>query len=234
MKNSKSIVEEYLKKKDWRVNENSNAPFSFGGMNKYITGEVSKDYWLREVYTEDIAQAYVKGYMHIHDLGGLSLYCCGYSLRDILLKGIQGLPNIPTSAPARHFDSALNQIVNLTTIFQNEIMGAVAFNSFDTLLAPFIKQDKLTYKEVKQSIQNYIFSINSNSRAGAEPAFSNLTFDLTPTKDLIDDYCIIGGELVSFTYRSCQQEMDMLNKAFFETMLDGDSEHKLFAYPINW
>lgn len=232
MKSSKSIVEEYSKQKDWRVKENSNNPFSFGGMNKYITGEVSKDYWLREVYTEEIAQAYVNNYLHIHDLGGLTLYCCGYSLIDILLKGVKGVKNIPTSSPARHFDSALNQIANLLTVFQNEIMGAVALNSFDTLLAPFIKNDRLAYNEVKQSMQNYIYSINSNSRMGAEPAFSNITFDLTPPKDLLDEYVIIGGDLQSFTYRSCQKEMDMLNKAFFEIMLEGDSAGKLFAYPI--
>lgn len=232
MKSSKTIVEEYLKQKDWRVKENSNNPFSFGGLNKYITGEVSKDYWLREVYTEEIAQAYINNYIHIHDLGGLTLYCCGYSLNDILLKGVCGVPNIPTSAPAKHFDSVLNQISNLLTVFQNEIMGAVALNSFDTLLAPFIKNDRLTYKEVKQCIQNYVYSINSNSRMGAEPAFSNITFDLTPPSDLLDEYVIIGGELQSFTYRSCQKEMDMLNKAFFEIMLEGDSAGKLFAYPI--
>lgn len=232
MKSSKTIVEEYLKGKDWRVKENSNSPFSFGGLNKYITAEVSKDYWLREVYPEYIAQAYVDGHIHIHDLGGLSLYCCGFSLRDILLKGVKGPVNIPMSAPAKHFDSALNQIANLTTVFQNEILGAVAFNSFDTLLAPFIKADKLTYDQVKQSMQNFIFSINSNSRMGAEPAFSNITFDLTPPEDLLDEYCIVGGDLVSFTYRSCQQEIDMLNRAFFETMLEGDANGKLFAYPI--
>lgn len=232
MKSSKTIVEEYLKGKDWRVKENSNSPFSFGGLNKYITAEVSKDYWLREVYPENIAKAYVDGYIHIHDLGGLSLYCCGFSLRDILLKGVKGPNNIPVSSPAKHFDSALNQIANLTTIFQNEILGAVAFNSFDTLLAPFIKVDKLSYDEVKQSMQNFIFSINSNSRMGAEPAFSNITFDLTPPEDLLNEYCIVGGDLVSFTYGSCQQEIDMLNKAFFETMLEGDSQGKLFAYPI--
>ena len=239
MKSSKAIVDSYLKQHDWRVKENSNSPFSFGGMNKYIGGEVSKDYWLRNVYGatergEEISQAYVKNYLHIHDLGGLSLYCCGYSLREVLMKGVRGIPNIPTSAPARHFFSALNQIANLTTIFQNEILGAVAFNSFDTLLAPFIKVDQLSYKDVKQYMQNFIFSINSNSRAGAEPAFSNLTFDLTPPADIIDDYAIVGGELVSFTYRACQREMDMINKAFFEIMLEGDAEHKLFSYPINW
>ncbi len=232
MKSSKSIIEPYLKNQDWRVKENSNSPFSFGGLNKYITSEVSKDYWLREVYDEDIAQAYVTSHVHIHDLGGLSSYCSGYSLLDILTKGVRGIPNVPTSAPAKHFDSVLNQISNLLTIFQNEILGAVALNSFDTLLSPFIKKDCLNYQQVKQSMQNYIFSINSNSRMGAEPAFSNLTFDLTPPNDLLDEYVVIGGELESFTYKSCQREMDMLNKAFFEIMLEGDSENKLFAYPI--
>lgn len=232
MKSSKNIIEPYLKNQDWRVKENSNSPFSFGGLNKYITTEVSKDYWLREVYTEDIAQAYITGHMHIHDLGGMSLYCCGYSLKDILLKGVRGLSNVPVSSPAKHFDSALNQIANLMTIFQNEILGAVALNGFDTLLAPFIKKDGLSYSNVKQNMQNFIYSINSNSRMGAEPAFTNLTFDLTPPSDMLEEYVIIGGELESFTYGSCQHEMDMLNKAFFEIMLDGDSEHKLFAYPI--
>ena len=230
--NSKKTVEEYISKKEWRVQENSNSPYSFGGLNKYLAGEVSKDYWLRTIYPENIAKAYVDGDIHIHDLSGLSLYCCGYSLKDILLKGVRGIPNVPVSDPAKHFDSILNQIANLTTIFQNEILGAVAFNSFDTLLAPFIKYDKLSYEEVKQAMQNFVFSINSNSRGGAEPAFTNLTFDITPPDDLIDEYAIIGGEFVSFTYRSCQQEIDMLNRAFFELMLQGDSEDKLFAYPI--
>lgn len=232
MKSSKNIVESYLKKSDWRINENSNAPFSFGAMNKYITSEVSKDYWLREVYPEHIAKAYVDGYIHIHDLGGLTLYCTGYSLKDILLKGVRGVPNIPTSAPAKHFDSVLNQCANLVTVFQNEIMGAVAFNGFDTLLAPFIKKDNLGYAEVKQAMQNFVFSVNSNSRAGAEPAFFNLTFDLTPPADMLDSYCVVGGDLVSFTYGSCQQEMDLINRVFFEIMLQGDADGKLFAYPI--
>lgn len=232
MKSSKNIVESYLKQADWRVKENSNAPFSFGAMNKYITAEVSKDYWLREVYPERIAKAYVDGYMHLHDLGGLTLYCTGYSLKDILMKGVRGVPNIPTSSPAKHFDSILNQCANLVTVFQNEIMGAVAFNGFDTLLAPFVKQDRLSYAEVKQSMQNFVFSVNSNSRAGAEPAFFNLTFDLTPPEDMMNEYCVIGGELVSFTYGSCQREIDLINRAFFEIMLEGDAEGKLFAYPI--
>lgn len=232
MKSSKNIIESYLKKDDWRVKENSNAPYSFGSMNKYITAEVSKDYWLREVYPEYISKAYVDGYIHLHDLGGMTLYCTGYSLKDIIMKGIRGVSNIPTSSPAKHFDSILNQCANLITVFQNEIMGAVAFNGFDTLLAPFVKQDKLSYAEVKQHMQNFIFSVNSNSRGGAEPAFFNLTFDLTPPEDMIDDYCMLGGDFVSFTYRSCQQEMDLINRVFCEIMLAGDSEGKLFAYPI--
>lgn len=232
MKSSKNIIEAYLRKDDWRVNENSNAPFSFGAMNKYITAEVSKDYWLREVYPEHIAQAYVDGYVHLHDLGGMTLYCTGYSLKEIIMKGVRGVSNIPTSAPAKHFDSILNQCANLVTVYQNEIMGAVAFNGFDTLLAPFVKKDKLGYTEVKQSMQNFIFSVNSNSRAGAEPAFFNLTFDLTPPEDMLNDYCVVGGDLVSFTYGNCQQEMDLINRVFFEIMLEGDADGKLFAYPI--
>ena len=232
--NSKKMVEGYMKNEDWRVKENSNSPWCFGGLNKYLAAEVLKDYTLRHVYTEEIAQAYVKGDLHIHDLGGgdKTLYCCGYSLKDILLKGVGGVSNIPMSSPAKHFDSILNQIANLDTVYQNEIMGAVAFNSFDTLLAPFVKADKLVYGQVYQSMQNFIYTINSNSRAGAEPAFTNVTFDLTPPHDLLNEYAIIGGELVSFTYGNCQQEMDMINKAFFEIMLKGDYNGKLFSYPI--
>lgn len=229
---SKNIIEEYINKKDWRVNENSNSPFCYGGLNKHTNSEVSKDYWLRTVYPKKITNAYLNGKMHIHDLGGLTLYCCGYSLKDILMMGVQGVPNIPTSSPAKHFDAILNQLANLVTVFQNEIMGAVAFNSFDTLLAPFVKNDNLTFEEVKQSMQNFIFSINSNSRGGAEPAFSNVTFDLTPPDDLLNENVIIGGDIMDFTYKSCQKEIDMINKAFFELMLKGDAKGKPFAYPI--
>jgi ribonucleoside-triphosphate reductase len=232
MIDSKNIIDDYIDKTDWRVNENSNSPYSFGGLNKHIIAEVSKDYWLRSVYNKKISNAYLNGKMHIHDLGGMTLYCCGYSLGDILMMGVQGVPNIPTSSPAKHFDAILNQLANLVTVFQNEIMGAVAFNSFDTLLAPFIKNDELTYNEVKQSMQNFIFSINSNSRGGAEPAFSNLTFDLTPPEDLLNNNVVIGGKTLDFTYKSCQKEIDMINKAFYELMLKGDTNKKPFAYPI--
>lgn len=232
MKSSKSIVEGYLKKQDWRVKENSNSPYSYGGLGKHIISEVSKDYWLREVYPEYISKEYIDGTMHIHDLGGLTLYCCGYSLKNIITMGVKGVPNIPNSAPARHFDSILNQISNLITVYQNEIMGAVAFSSVDTLLAPFIKKDELKYSEVKQSLQNFIFSINSNSRGGAEPAFSNITLDLTPPNDLLNEYAMIGNGFADFTYKECQREMDMFNRAFCELMIEGDSNGRPFAYPI--
>lgn len=226
------VINDYLQDNDWQIKENSNTIRSIGALSKHITAEDCKDYWLREVYPASIAEANVDGDFHIHDLGGLTLYCCGYSLEQILLKGVRGVKNVPVSVPAKHFDSALNQIANLITIYQNEIMGAVALNSFDTRLAPFIKQDRLSYREVKQSMQNFVYSINSNSRGGAEPAFTNITFDLTPPEDLIDEYVIIGGDYQSFTHRRCQPEMDMLNRAFCEVMLEGDGEGKLFAYPI--
>lgn len=232
MISSKTIVENYLKKKDWRVKENSNSPFSFGGLGKYMISEVSKDYWLREVYPKNITDEYLSGKMHIHDLGGLTLYCCGYSLKNIILMGVQGIPNVPVSAPAKHFDAILNQIANLVTIYQNEIMGAVAFSSFDTLLAPFVKVDELRYSEVKQAMQNFIFSINSNSRGGAEPAFSNITLDLTPPTDLLNEYATTGSGILDFTYKDCQREMDMINRAFCELMIKGDAKGRPFAYPI--
>lgn len=232
MKSSKNIVDGYLHKTDWRVKENSNSPYSYGGLGKHIIAEVSKDYWLREVYPEYITKHYIDGAIHIHDLGGLTLYCCGYSLKNIIQMGVKGIPNIPCSSPARHFDSILNQIANLVTIYQNEIMGAVAFSSVDTLLAPFIKKDELKYSEVKQSLQNFIFSINSNSRGGAEPAFSNITLDLTPPKDLLNEYAMVGDGLTDFTYKECQREMDMFNRAFCELMIAGDSNGRPFAYPI--
>ncbi|MEG1636131.1 MAG: ribonucleoside triphosphate reductase [Cellulosilyticaceae bacterium] len=232
MLKSKDLVENYTKKKDWRVKENSNAPYSYGALGKYINAEVEKDYWLREVYPKDIVDAYIEGYLHLHDLGGLTAYCCGYSLRAIIGMGVMGIPNIPRSKPAKHFSAILNQLSNLTTVFQNEIMGAVAFSSVDTLLAPYIKEDHLSYEEVKQNVQNFIFSINSNSRGGAEPAFSNCTLDLTPPDDLVDTFAVIGGNMLSYTYKNCQTEMDMFNKAFFEVMLEGDADGVPFAYPI--
>ncbi len=236
MKTSAEIINSYLEDADWRVKENSNNIKSIGSLGKYIIGEVGKDYWLREVYNPKntkIAEAHIKGFIHIHDLSGVpTLYCCGYSLREILEKGVKGVSNIPVSSPAKHFMSALNQLVNLTSVFQNEIMGAVAFSNVDTLLAPYIKKDNLTFDEVKQHLQNFIYSINSNSRAGAEPAFSNITLDLTPDNGMLNKKAVIAGEEQDFTYKDCQHEIDMFNRAFCEIMIAGDASGKSFPYPI--
>lgn len=228
----KRTVEEYIGKTDWRVTENSNAHYSYGALNRHLAARVSAEYWLEEVYNKKISDAHRNGYFHIHDLSALTIYCCGYSLTDIIKKGVCGVSNIPTSKPAKHFMSLLNQVANLITIYQNEIAGAVAFTSFDTLVAPFIKKDNLSYEEVKQYMQNFIFSINSNSRGGAEPAFSNLSFDLTPPKHLLDEFVIVGAEYLDYTYGDCQKEMDMLNRAFCEIMLEGDANGKPHSYPI--
>lgn len=238
--NVTKLFNDYMTRRDWRVKENSNSPYNFGSMNKFIIGAASKEYWCEEVYDHEIKEAHNSGFLHIHDMSGLTLYCCGYSLQTILQKGVRGISNIPTSSPAKHFDSALNQISNLLTIYQNEIMGAVALSSFDTLLAPFIFRDKLSYNEVVQGIQNFIYSINSNSRAGAEPAFTNLTFDLTVPPDLAGNPVVIANEIYFkedgsgdfYTYADFQHEMDILNEAFYDVMLNGDAENKPFAYPI--
>lgn len=225
-------IDEYMDKIDWRVTENSNAHYSYGALNKYISEMQSRDYWLHRVYPSRIANAYKNGDFHIHDLGSLTVYCCGYSLLDIIIKGVKGVSNIPSSKPAKHFGSLLAQIANLTTIFQNEIAGAVAFSSFDTLTAPFVKEDQLTYDDVKQIMQSFIFQINSNSRGGAEPAFSNLTFDLMVPSDMQKKPAIIGGKPMDYTYADCQTEMDMINKAFYEVMLEGDANGAVHSYPI--
>lgn len=232
MLDSKSLVEDYMHKKDWRVTESSSAPYSFGAMNRYIIQEVSKDYWLREIYPTEITSAYREGWMHIHDLGSLAPYCCGYSLKKILEMGVQGISNVPRSKPAKHFGAVLNQLTNLSTLFQNEIAGAVAFSSVDTLLAPFIKEDGLTYEAVEQHMQNFVFSLNSNARMGAEPAFTNITLDLTAPEDLLNANVFVGGKYLEYTYKDCQKEMDMFNKAFFTVMLAGDAVGEPFAYPI--
>jgi ribonucleoside-triphosphate reductase len=225
-------IDEYMDKIDWRVTENSNAHYSYGALNKYISEMQSRDYWLHRVYPSTISNAYKKGDFHIHDLGSLTVYCCGYSLLDIIIKGVKGISNIPNSKPAKHFGSLLAQVANLTTIFQNEIAGAVAFSSFDTLTAPFVKEDKLSYEEVKQTMQSFIFQINSNSRGGAEPAFSNLTFDLIVPSDMKEKPAIIAGKPLDYTYNDCQKEMDLINKAFYEVMLEGDAKGAVHSYPI--
>lgn len=229
------LVDGYLQGHDWRIQENSNAPSSIGAFGKYITSKVVKDYWLSEVYDKvdpRISEAYHDGHIHIHDLGVLSLYCCGYSLQEILKKGVRGVPNIPVSSPAKHLDSALSHITNLTSIFQNEIAGAVAFSSLDTLMAPFIRVDHLTYEEVYQKVQNFIYAINSNSRAGAEPAFSNVTLDIKVPKDLKDKEVEIAGVPQGFKYGDLQEEVDLFNNVLLDIYMAGDSTGKPFSYPI--
>jgi len=225
-------IDEYMDKVDWRVTENSNAHYSYGALNKYISEMQSRDYWLHKVYPAAISNAYKNGDFHIHDLGSLTVYCCGYSLFDIIRKGVKGISNIPSSKPAKHFGSLLAQVANLTTIFQNEIAGAVAFSSFDTLTAPFVKEDKLDYDDVKQIMQSFIFQINSNSRGGAEPAFSNLTFDLMVPSDMAAKPAVVAGMPLDYTYSECQAEMDLINRAFYEVMLEGDSNGAVHSYPI--
>lgn len=225
-------IENFINQSDWRTKENSNTSMGVGSLNKFITELVSKDYWLHRVYPEYIRNGLKDGDYHIHDMGGLTIYCCGYSLKSVINKGILGVKNIPTSAPAKHFGSILAQLANITTIFQNEIMGAVAFSDFDVLLAPFVKKDNLTYKEVFQSMQQFLFQINSNSRAGAEPAFSNITNDLIVPRDMVDKKAIMAGKELDFTYGDCQSEIDMINKAFCELMQTGDAIGAPFAYPI--
>jgi ribonucleoside-triphosphate reductase len=225
-------IDEYMDQVDWRVRENSNAHYSYGALNKFISEMQSRDYWLNRVYPSEIANAYKNGDFHIHDLGSLTVYCCGYSLLDIIVKGVKGISNIPNSKPAKHFGSLLAQIANLTTIFQNEIAGAVAFSSFDTLTAPFVKEDGLSYKRVKQIMQSFVFQVNSNSRGGAEPAFSNLTFDLMVPDDLKNKPAIVAGNVLSYSYSHCQHEMDMINRAFYEVMLEGDANGAVHSYPI--
>lgn len=232
MLDSNSIVDEYLNGDSWAIEENSNAPFGYGAMQKHFAEEVSKKYWLDRIYTKEIKNSHNSGLMHIHDLGGLTLYCCGYSLESVIQKGVVGIPNVPRSEPAKHLSSIINHIVNVATIFQNEIMGAVAFNSLDTYLSPYVKEGKLDFKEVKQAIQNLIFSLNSNSRSGSEPAFTNITFDLTPPSDLKNKRVMIGDTYLDYTYGECQEEMNMINNAFFEIMLEGDADGKPLSYPI--
>ena len=225
-------TKDFMEKNDWRIAENSNAHYSYGSLTKFMAGLLAEDYWLDEVYGSDIKEAHQKGFFHIHDLSALTIYCCGYSLMEIIEKGVRGVSNIPVSKPAKHFDSLLAQIANLATVYQNEIAGAVAFSSFDTLVAPFVKNDKLTYDEVYQKMQMFIYQINSNSRGGAEPAFTNLSFDLTPPKDILNQPVVVAGKMLDFTYKECQKEMDMVNRAYYEIMLEGDAIGQPFSYPI--
>lgn len=227
-----NLVEGYLKQLDWKVNENSNMAYSIQGLNNYIASEISKQYWLNKIYTADIRNAHLNGDIHIHDLNIISVYCVGWDLKDLLTEGFTGVKGKIESAPAKHFRTALGQIVNFMYTMQGEAAGAQAFSNFDTLLAPFISYDNLDYTQVKQAVQEFVFNMNVPTRVGFQTPFTNITMDLTVPSYYAEQPVIIGGELQERTYKEFQKEMDMLNKAFFEVMMEGDNSGRVFTFPI--
>jgi len=229
---SLSLVDGYLDKLDWQVKENSNMGYSLQGLNNYIFSEISKTYWLNKIYPREIREAYEQGDFHLHDLGTLSIYCVGWDLMDLLTEGFRGTPDKIESAPPKHFRTALGQVVNFMYTLQGEAAGAIAFSNFDTLLAPFIRFDKLSYEEVKQSLQEFIFNMNVPTRVGFQTPFSNVTLDLTPSPNFKDQGVVIGGKIRDEVYGDFQHEMDLFNKAFFQVMAEGDSAGRVFTFPI--
>ena len=228
-----NTIHSYLDKLDWRVRENSNEMFSFSGLLLYTAGKVMANYNLSEMYTPAIAEAHKTGAMHLHDLShGVIAYCCGHSLKNLLLMGFGGIPNKVECKPSKHLSTVVHQMVNYIGCLQMEFAGAQAFSSVDTLLAPFVKEDKLTFKQVKQNMQQLVFSLNIPSRWGSQYPFSNLTFDITPPPDLAEEKAIVGGKRMSYTYEDCQKEMDMVNRAFLEVMIEGDASGGVFTFPI--
>ncbi len=226
------MIDNYLKKLDWQVKENSNMCYSLQGLNNYIASEVSKIYWLNEIYPNKIKDAHSKGDLHIHDLSQLSVYCVGWDLKDLLMTGFQGVEGKVACAPPNHFVSALGQVVNFFYTLQGEASGAQAFASFDTLLAPFIYYDKLSYQEVFQAMQSFIYNLNVPTRVGFQTPFTNITMDLTMPSSYKDEPVIIGGKMKDKTYGEFQKEMDMLNRAFLEVMSGGDANGRVFTFPI--
>lgn len=226
------LVDQYLSRIDWRVNENSNMDYSLQGLNNYVAGEVSKTYWLNKIYSPEIGDLHRHGEMHIHDLGLLSVYCVGWDLMDLLREGFTGVPNKASSKPAKHFRAALGQIVNFFYTLQGEAAGAQAFSNFDTLLAPFIRHDALDYKEVKQALQEFVFNVNVPTRVGFQTPFTNITLDLEVPVHLAGVPIIIGGEIKDTEYGDYQEEMNVLNKALLEVMCEGDASGRVFTFPI--
>ncbi len=228
----KKIVDGYVKNIDWRVKENSTVTYSIGGLILSNSGAITANYWLSEIYDDEIASAHKKAEIHIHDLSMLSGYCAGWSLKQLIQEGLGGLVGKTTSSPAKHLSVLCNQMVNFLGIMQNEWAGAQAFSSFDTYLAPFVKEDHLTYPEVKKCIESFIYGVNIPCRWGTQSPFSNITLDWTVPNDLAEQYCIVGGKLMKYKYSDCKKEMDMINKAFIETMIEGDANGRGFQYPI--
>ncbi|HNX01765.1 MAG TPA: ribonucleoside triphosphate reductase, partial [Candidatus Cloacimonadota bacterium] len=227
-----NMIDQYLQKLDWQVNENSNMAYSLQGLNNYIASEVSKVYWLNKVYPPEVRQAHQEGFIHIHDLGQISVYCVGWDLYDLLTTGFKGATAKVESGPPRHFRSALGQIVNFFYTLQGEAAGAQAFSHFDSLLAPFVSHDNLTYNEVKQALQEFIFNINVPTRVGFQTPFTNITLDLNPPSIYAHQPVVIGGEVMDSVYADYQHEMDMINRAFLEVMIEGDQKGRVFTFPI--
>ena len=232
MRESIASIDSYLTQEDWRVNENANMGYSLQGLNNHIAANITSNYWLNKIYPAPIADAHRQGDFHLHDLGMLSVYCCGWDLKDLLLKGFTGAYGKVQSAPAAHFRTALGQAVNFFYTLQGEAAGAQAFASFDTLLAPFIRYDKLGYAEVKQAMQEFIFNMNVPTRVGFQTPFTNITLDMTPPKNMASEAVIIGGKLMDAVYGDFQEEMDLFNRAFCEVMMAGDSSGRIFSFPI--
>lgn len=228
----KKLVDDYLRVSDWRVKENSTVTYSVGGLILSNSGAITANYWLSEIYDEEIGDAHRNADIHLHDLSMLTGYCAGWSLKQLIQEGLGGVPGKMTSAPAKHLATLCNQMVNFLGIMQNEWAGAQAFSSFDTYLAPFVRTDKLSYDEVKHCIESFVFGVNTPSRWGTQAPFSNITLDWTVPADLAGQPCIVGGKPMDFTYGDCQSEMDMINKAFIEVMIEGDADGRGFQYPI--
>jgi ribonucleoside-triphosphate reductase len=228
----KDVVNSYVKVEDWRVKENSTVTYSVGGLILSNSGAITANYWLSEIYDEEIANAHRNADIHIHDLSMLTGYCAGWSLKQLITEGLGGIPGKITSAPAAHLSVLCNQMVNFLGIMQNEWAGAQAFSSFDTYLAPFVKVDNLTYREVKKCIESFIYGVNTPSRWGSQAPFTNITLDWTVPNDLAELPAIVGGKEMDFKYKDCKQEMDMVNRAFLEVMIEGDANGRGFQYPI--
>lgn len=228
----KELVNNYLHINDWRVKENSTVTYSVGGLILSNSGAITANYWLSEIYDPEIAEAHKSGDIHIHDLSMLTGYCAGWSLKQLISEGLGGIPGKITSSPASHLSTLCNQMVNFLGIMQNEWAGAQAFSSFDTYLSPFVRVDNLSQREVKQCIQSFVYGVNTPSRWGTQAPFSNITLDWTVPRDLADQKAIVGGKEMAFTYGDCKKEMDMVNKAFIEIMIEGDANGRGFQYPI--
>jgi len=231
-KASVDLVENYIQKLDWKIRENSNMRYSLQGLNNYISSDVTSEYWLNRIYPPEIREAHKNGDFHIHDLSLLSVYCVGWDLRDLLVQGFKGVTGKVESAPPKHLRSALGQVVNFFYTLQGEAAGAQAFSSFDTLLAPFVRYDNLDYDEVKQALQEFVFNINIPTRVGFQTPFTNITMDLCAPSILKDQPVIVGGVECKETYGGFQEEMDMINRAFAEVMMEGDAKGRVFTFPI--